>query len=96
MLLTGPLFPIRMHTQALRGANRNQRRWIIAELAANVVWVALVFLVLRVPALRYHVGAMVLGQCLSSVFCVWTVQRVRPVAHAGAGPPQSTQVVRHL
>jgi fatty acid desaturase len=72
-LLTGPLFPVRMHAEALRGANRKQRCWIIAELAANVAWVALVFFVFRVPALRYHVGAMVLGQCLSSFFCVWTV-----------------------
>ena len=83
-LLTGPLFPIRMHAQALRGATRNQRRWIIAELAANVVWVALVFLVLRVPALRYHVGAMVLGQCLSSVFCVWTVHHGCDPSHTPA------------
>ena len=96
-LLTGPLFPIRMHTQALRGANRNQRRWIIAELAANVVWVALVFLVLRVPALRYQRRRDGAGPVpLVVLLRLDSPSRVRPVAHAGADPSQSTQIVRHL
>lgn len=88
-LLTGPLFPIRMHREALRGANRTQRRWIVAELAANVAWVGLVWLVFRVPALQYHVGAMALGQCLSSFFCVWTV-------HHGCDPSRTlARTLRH-
>jgi fatty acid desaturase len=72
-ILTGPLFPLRMHREALRGANPRQRRWIWAELAANVAWIALVFGPLGVPALKYHVVAMAVGQCLASFFCVWTV-----------------------
>jgi fatty acid desaturase len=72
-LLTGPLFPLRMHRKALGVANPPQRRWIVAELVANALWVALVFGVLDVAALRYHVLAMALGQCFASFFCVWTV-----------------------
>ena len=72
-ILTGPLFPLRMHLKALREANPHQLRWIRAELAANAAWIALVFGVLGVPALEYHVVAMAVGQCLASFFCVWTV-----------------------
>ncbi len=72
-ILTGPLFPVRMHLKALREANPRQVRWIRAELTANVAWIALVFGVLGVPALMYHVVAMAVGQCLASFFCVWTV-----------------------
>ena len=72
-ILTGPLFPLRMHLKALREANARQIRWIRAELAANAAWIALVFSGLGVPALEYHVVAMAVGQCLASFFCVWTV-----------------------
>jgi fatty acid desaturase len=88
-LVTGPLFPVRMHAAALRGAGRTQRRWIVGELAANVAWVGLVAFVLRVPALNYHVAAMALGQCLSSFFCVWTV-------HHGCDPSRTlARTLRH-
>ncbi len=72
-LLTGPLFPVRMHLKALELAGPGPRRWIVAELAANLGWLALVFGLWKVPALEYHVAAMALGQCFSSFFCVWTV-----------------------
>jgi fatty acid desaturase len=72
-LLLGPLFPIRLHVTALRLANRRQRCWIVAELLANLVWVALVFGWLKLAALEYHVLAMAVGQCLTSFFAVWTV-----------------------
>lgn len=72
-IATGPLFPLLMHARALRSAGRAQRRRMLVELGANVAWVALVFVVWSVSALRYHVGALVIGQCLSSFFRVWTV-----------------------
>lgn len=72
-LLTGPLFPLRMHMAAIIYARRSQRRWIAAELAANVVWVAAVFWILDSQFLRFHLLAMATGQCLAAFFCVWTV-----------------------
>jgi fatty acid desaturase len=73
VLLTGPLFPLRMHWHALHRGHSRQRLWIAAELLANVVWIVLVFAVWDVAVLRYHVAAMAVGQCLAGFFAVWTV-----------------------
>ena len=73
VLLSGPLFPLRMHWHALRLSGTRQRLWIVAELLANVAVVLLVFVVLDIGALRYHVLAMAAGQCLAGFFAVWTV-----------------------
>jgi fatty acid desaturase len=72
-ILVGPLFPLRLHRKAFEVANARLRHWMIAELAANVAWIATVFAVLDVAALKYHVAAMVVGQCLTAFFAVWTV-----------------------
>src|SRR5262249_514399 len=69
----GPLFPLLLHRTALAKGNRTVRLWIGAELAANLAWIAAVFLWLRVDALRYHVIAMGVAQCLTAFFAVWTV-----------------------
>ncbi len=72
-ILSGPLFPLRLQRAALRFGNRRQRRWVRAELGGNVVWLAAVFGILNLPALRYHVLVMAIGQCLTAFFAVWTV-----------------------
>ena len=72
-ILSGPLFPLRLHCKALAVGTARERRWIAAELTANVAWIFLVFTVFTTPALEYHVLAMALGQCLTSFFAVWTV-----------------------
>ena len=72
-VLVGPLFPLRLHGKAFEMANTRQRRWIRAELAANLAFVAIVFLVLQIRWLQYHVAAMLMGQCLTAFFAVWTV-----------------------
>ncbi|HEX2829475.1 MAG TPA: fatty acid desaturase [Burkholderiales bacterium] len=72
-LLVGPLFPLRLHRKALAIAGARHRRWIRAELAANVALLFVVLAVLDVAWLRYHVLAMLLGQCLTAFFAVWTV-----------------------
>ena len=74
-VLFGPLFPLLLHRKAMQVGNRRQRLWIMAELALNVVAVALVFAVLGQPWLKYHVLAMASGQCLTAFFAVWTVHR---------------------
>jgi fatty acid desaturase len=72
-ILVGPLFPWRLLRKAIRVGDTRLRAWIIAELLANVVWIGLVFGVLDIAELKYHVVAMALGQCLTSFFAVWTV-----------------------
>lgn len=72
-VLIGPWFPLRLHAKALAVARSRQRRWILIELAANAIWIALVFAVLKYPVLEYHVLAMAAGQCLTAFFAVWTV-----------------------
>jgi fatty acid desaturase len=54
-------------------ATPRQRRWILLELLANAGWIAVVFWVLELRWLQYHVAAMAAGQCLTSFFAVWTV-----------------------
>ncbi len=72
-LLTGPQFPVRLHHAALTMASSRIRRFIMAELAAMLCIALLAFFVLDVNWLRYHVCAMVVGQCFSAFFAVWTV-----------------------
>src|SRR4029077_20892718 len=40
-ILLGPVFPLQLHVAALRRASRRTRRWISAELAANLLWLPL-------------------------------------------------------
>ncbi|WP_111640709.1 fatty acid desaturase family protein [Marinimicrobium alkaliphilum] len=72
-ILIGPWFPLRLHHKALQVANLTERRWILSELQANLLWFWLVFAVFDVSWLKYHVAAMALGQCLTAFFAVWTV-----------------------
>ena len=71
-LLAGPAFPVLLHRTAWRVAKPGVRRWIAAELvaAAGVIVIALVF---RIAWLQWHVLAMVVGECMTGFFAVWTV-----------------------
>jgi fatty acid desaturase len=71
-LLLGPRYPMELHRKALQIASPGQRRWIHAELAANLAWAAAVFLIFDSAALKYHVVAMAVGQCFTAFFAVWT------------------------
>ena len=71
-ILVGPMFPFRLHVNAWRKARGSSFRWILAELLATLVIVGVAVAVPR-TWLRYHVTAMVVGQCLTSFFAVWTV-----------------------
>jgi fatty acid desaturase len=76
-LLLGPRFPLLLHRAAWRIADRRQRRWIGAELIANMPWVA-VAVTADHAVLRYHLLAMLAGQCLTAFFAVWTVHHDCP------------------
>ncbi len=79
---SGPLFPVRLHRAALRYGNRRQRRWVRLELAANAIWIVAVFTLLELPALRYHVAAMAIGQCQTAKNAVRTVHHgCEPAPH---------------
>jgi fatty acid desaturase len=71
-LVSGPLFPIRLHAAALAMAIPRQRTWIHIELAITAALIVAAWLS-AAAWLRYHVAAMALGQCLTSFFAVWTV-----------------------
>jgi fatty acid desaturase len=71
--LVGPLFPLLLHGTALVRGSWRCRAWVAIELLANAAWIGLVFVVLDLAALRYHVLVMAIGQCLTAFFAVWTV-----------------------
>lgn len=72
-ILVGPLFPIRLHIKALSIANSTKKTWIISELVGTVFLIILAFFILDLPVFKYHIIAMLIGQCLTSFFAVWTV-----------------------
>jgi fatty acid desaturase len=72
-ILFGPFFPVLLHATALRHGNRRLRRTIVAELLMSLVWTVIVFEVLHINVLRYHTMCMLLGQCMTAFFAVWTV-----------------------
>ena len=71
-ILSGPLFPVRLHRNAWRKARGASFRWIVAELMGTAV-LTITAIAMPVAWLRYHVLAMAAGQCLASFFAVWTV-----------------------
>ncbi len=73
VLVTGPLFPLRLHTAALRMATRDKRWWILAELLLIIAAVVAACLPAAPAFLRWHVLAMACGECFTGFFAVWTV-----------------------
>lgn len=71
--LFGPLFPLVLHTAAIRYGSAKLRATVTAELLMSTAWMALVFGIWHSSTLRYHVIAMAIGQCLTAFFAVWTV-----------------------
>lgn len=71
--LFGPLFPLMLHKKAFEVGTPSQRKWMSAELLVNVIFLILVFGFLDIPILKYHFCAMLIGQCMTAFFAVWTV-----------------------
>ncbi|MFO0832200.1 MAG: fatty acid desaturase [Phycisphaerales bacterium] len=71
-LLLGPVFPVRLHQQAWRIGTAGDRAWVVTEvvLIAGVISAAATLPILW---LRWHVGAMLAGECLTGFFAVWIV-----------------------
>jgi len=72
-LMLGPRFPYLLHKRAYEIGKPRLKRWITFELVSMVAWALIVFLVLDVSILKYHVLAMSVGQCFTGFFAVWTV-----------------------
>src|SRR5262249_23637541 len=72
-ILFGPYFYYLIHRKGIEVADTRQRCWIAAEIGLILVWVWLALAVLNVPLFKYHVIAMLVGQCLTAFFAVWTV-----------------------
>jgi len=76
-IIKGPLFPFRIHREALKRANKKAKCWIVAELSMNIVWITSVWFWFEVDvfviALRIHIFLMVVAYALSAFFAVWTV-----------------------
>jgi len=69
----GPYFYYLIHRKGIELANAKQKRWIVAEFLCIAAWVYVALAVLDIRILQYHVCAMLVGQCLTAFFAVWTV-----------------------
>jgi fatty acid desaturase len=90
-LLVGPLFYTRLHLSACRLGNREKRAWIARELIGIVFVIGFTFCLPAWSALRWHVAAMLAGECFTGFFAVWTVHR-----GCGVHEPGRTQRGRWL
>ena len=67
-LLFGPIFPILLHKKAFEVGTKTQKKWMLAELFANFAVIGMIFGVLESDVLKYHVYAMLIGQCMTAFF----------------------------
>jgi len=72
-ILLVPVFVCRVHSGAWSLSTPAKRRWIAAEGLAIAAVVAFAIAAPDLHALRWHVSAMIVGECLSGFFAVWTV-----------------------
>jgi fatty acid desaturase len=72
-ILFGPVFPWILLWNGLRHGRVTQRIWIVSEVLAVLSFAIVAVFVLDVFVLRYHVICMLLGECMTAFFAVWTV-----------------------
>ena len=71
-LLYGPLFPVEQHYHAIKKGSNSTRKWVYLELFSIAILYTLV-MVLNIEALQYHLLVMLIGECFTAFFAVWTV-----------------------
>jgi fatty acid desaturase len=71
-LLYGPLFPIELIINAFKNGNVKIKRWIILEMIAQVI-LLLLAINLSSKLLLGYILLMVIGECFTAFFAVWTV-----------------------
>lgn len=72
-ILIGPIFPFKLHLKAFEVGNKQQRLWMQGEIIANIIVLLAVFFYWDIAWLQYHFATMLIAQCLTSFFAVWTV-----------------------
>lgn len=70
VLREGPRFPLQMHADAWHRGGPVVRRRMTIDLAFNALMVSVALLTMA-PFLLYHVGVMLIAQCLTGLFAVW-------------------------
>lgn len=71
-ILYGPVHIFLIHKITFQHGNRQYRQDVLLELASIAVFTALI-LFFNIQFLIYHCIVMVIGECLSAFFAVWTV-----------------------
>lgn len=72
-ILFGPIFPFMLHHAALTRGTSAVKRWTFVELSLATVWASSVMWIFDIAFLKYHIAVMLIGQCLTAFFAVWTV-----------------------
>jgi len=75
-ILFGPVFPFLLYIHAFRDGSRTYKKWIAAEISANICFIfysIILFWEFQFSLLMYHFLLMMVGQCLTAFFAVWTV-----------------------
>jgi fatty acid desaturase len=71
-ILLGPLFPVKLNTNAFRNGNNSLKRWVISENIFVFIFIGISFWSGN-NILIFHTCAMLAGECLTAFFAVWTV-----------------------
>lgn len=69
-ILYGPVFIFRLHTSAWRLGSTLSRRWVLLELIGISL---IISIAVFQETLRWHLCAMLAGECLTAFFAVWIV-----------------------
>lgn len=72
-ILFGPFFFARLHTMGLVHGNGKHRRWIVVEFLAIGAVIGVALALPELTWLRWHCAVMLVGQCGTAFFAVWTV-----------------------
>ena len=71
-LLAGPWFILKMNLKGYSLAKPEKKKWIWAEWGITGLWITSVFL-WGTEGLKIFVAVMILGECCTGFFAVWTV-----------------------
>ena len=72
-IMAGPYFIIMIHKHAMFYANKFIKRWIIFEVSVILFIFFITYFIIRIDWITYHVSVMIIGECFTSFFAVWTV-----------------------
>ena len=71
-IMVGPRFIIELHIEGFRLAKSYKKPWILLELGLIASWIPVGFIFLD-SSIQWHLSAMILGECLTGFFAIWTV-----------------------